>query len=381
MSRLFFKFVLAIGMVLVVSCSKSLVPKNNFQPFLSSIQRQNIQSNNLYFPDFQIEPPLELVKQFRPASAAQQRLQINGNILFVPTKDGKLETYDLINGKKIGRKKLSSKIRANIFTVDNNILIASEYGKKSLTLLDLNRNKRVWSADLGSLMAVPKVVENKVFVPSLYNGLICLDLNNGEKIWQYDPESQLHTSPVIFDSSVYQIAENGKLFALNINSGLTQWQLDLGGPGLVNPVLSGNNLICPTSTGKVLSYSLDGEKNWEYDCGAQIKRSPSATRNKVIVADQNGIIHALNMSDGSLLWQYNTDTVIGTKTLLNDKYVIFGTLDNRMLFLNIDSGQAIWELGLFGRCRTDPLPWQNQLIIGSENNYIYVLSNDENYEK
>ena len=87
------------------------------------------------------------------------------------------------------------------------------------------------------------------------------------------------------------------------------------------------------------------------------------------------------MSDGSLLWQYNTDTVIGTNALLNDKYVIFGTLDNRMLFLNIDSGQAIWELGLFGRCRTDPIPWQNRLIIGSENNYIYVLSKDESYEK
>ncbi len=381
MNRFFTISILLIVMVIVAACSRSLVPKNHFQPFLSSIQIQNLQSNNLYFPDLQVDPPLELLSQFRPSSATTQRLQINGNILFVPTKDGKLETYDLVKGKKVGKKKLSSKIRANIFPVNNNILIAMEYGKKSLTLLDLNRNKTVWSADLGSIKAVPKVVKNKVLVPSLYGGLICLDLNSGEKIWQFDPKSQLQTSPVIFNTSVYQIAENGKLFSLDINSGDIEWQLDLGAPGLVNPMITGNNLICPTSTGRVLCYSLDGEKKWDYDCGALIKRSPSATGKIVVIADQNGIIHALNLSDGSLLWQYDVNTIIGTNPLLNDKYVIFGTLDNQLLFLDVDSGHAVWELELYGRCRTDPIPWQDRLIICSENNYIYVLSNKKNNEK
>ena len=358
----------------VLSCQKALVPKKIFKPNITEIQNINDLTNNSYYPDFIVSPPLELLKEFRPSAATQQKLRINGNILFVPTRDGKIETYDLINTKKVGNVKLTKKIRTNVLPVQDKLIIAQEYGRKSLYLYDPFKGKKIWTAEIGSIKSPPKVVENKIVVATLYSGLLCLDLDSGEKIWEFKSNSQLHTSPIVNGSNVYQISEDGFLFSFDLESGDENWKEKIGGTGLVDPILISDKIICCSSEGNVKTFSLKGKLLWNYKTGSLLRRNPAATNKIVILADQLGKIHALNLKDGQLIWQHDEDIIIGTNPLLNNDYVILGTLDKRLIFLDINTGYTSWELELFGRVRTDPIPWRDQLIVGSENNNLYFLA-------
>lgn len=359
-----------------VSCQKSLVPEDRYPTFGLPQQAVQVQTNNLYYPDFNPKPPLTAVKQLRPSSAPQQKLQVVGNILFVPTKDGKIESYDLIKLKRINRHKIRTKVRANVTTVGKNLLVAKEYGAKSLVLLNPAKNEPVWTAKLGSIKSIPKVAGEQIFVASLYRGVFCLNVRTGEIQWRHKTASQLHTSPVVSGDVIYQITERGKLIALTADNGKIVWQTALRQPGLVDPVLTGDQLICATKNGRVFAVSTDGKIEWQFRCRNIVRRAPAVARTTVVVADEGGVMYALNRFDGRLLWRYDVGTIIGTNVVLGKKYVIIGTLEKKLLFLELETGEVVWELELFGRVRTDPLPWHQRLIVGSEDNYIYVLAEE-----
>ncbi|HDL18014.1 MAG TPA: hypothetical protein ENH29_03070, partial [Bacteroidetes bacterium] len=326
-------FCFSIFLIFIVSCRKALVPENRYPAFGQPQQSVQVKTNNLYFPDFNPEPPLTAVKQLRPSSAPQQKLQVVGNILFVPTKNGKIESYDLVKLQRINRYKIKAKIRANVTVAGKNLLVAKEYGAKSLVLLNPAKNKPVWSAKLGSIKSVPKTAGDRVFIASLYRGIFCLNLSTGEIQWQHKTASQLHTSPAVSPDRIYQITERGNLIALAADDGKIVWQTALLQPGLVDPVLTGDQLICATKNGKVFAISTDGKIDWQFRCRNIVRRAPAVSRTTVVVADEGGVIYALNRSTGRLLWCYDVGAIIGTNVVLGKKYIIIGTLEKKLLFV------------------------------------------------
>jgi len=367
--------ILCSGLLLLIisSCQKALVPNHLSQIDLTVTTIPHPNDNNSFFNEFQLEPPLGLVKQFRLPSAPQQKLQIQGDILFVSTKDGKLESFSLTRLKSIYRYKLPAGIHANVFPAAKNLLVSLEFSKRSLFLLDPANNHTVWTAELGSIVAPVQMVENRMIAATQFRGVNCLNLSSGKILWQNDVQSQLFAAPVVVDSLVIQAGENGKVLAFDLVDGKLHWEIALGEAILASPVLSDNRLICATREGRVVALSLAGEILWQTRGKGMIRRTPAAGCGKVVLADQDGLAYALDLATGKLVWQYDCHTIIGTTPVLTNDYVYLGTLDNRLLVLRLDSGRAIWEIELFGRVRTDPLPWRDYLIVGSEDNYLYIF--------
>jgi outer membrane protein assembly factor BamB len=355
------------------SCQKRLIPKAIDWRSLPKDRAVETGSNSRFLPDRTIHPPLESRHEFRLSSAPKQKIERIGHILLVPTKDGRLESIDLVEKKKIGQKKIGNDIQANVTPIGESLLVSLEFGKESLFLFDPAENETIWKAELGSIKTYPILYEDKIFVASLYRGIFCLDTNNGSILWNTPLQSQLHANPVIHNSYIVQGTESGMVAALALETGEVKWKLELKSPILASPISVAGKAIFCTNEGTVAAVSSDGKLIWEKKFGVGFRRTPAAVDNKLIIAGQDGVVRALDINDGSLLWSYEAGTVIGTTPVAMSQYVIFGTLDKRLMYLSLETGQEIWEIELFGRVRTDPVLWEDQLILGSENNYIYIL--------
>jgi outer membrane protein assembly factor BamB len=93
-----------------------------------------------------------------------------------------------------------------------------------------------------------------------------IDLNSGEKTWNFDAVSSVLSSPVIYDGKVYFAARGGECFCLSADKGEKVWRAPLGEPIVSAPIVSGGRMIVLSAHGVL--HCLDaktGEEVWSFD--------------------------------------------------------------------------------------------------------------------
>jgi len=330
-------------------------------------------ANNAYFPDVVIQPPLTLKKVFRPLSAPMPDLCFWDDVLLVPTRNGRIETYDLRTFRRLARRKMPGAAHARVVPYKGDMLVALEFGKKSLFRLDAQTKKEKWAAALHGIAAFPKISGDTVFVATLQNEVVALDWNDGHILWRQSLAAQVHANPVQLDSLLIVADDSGEVLALSRKNGRVHWRYSAGTPVLADPVVFARNIVVATAEGTVLLLDAKGNVLWRRNLNTQIYRSPAACPEGIVVAAQNGNVYLLNWRHGAFRWQQDLNTLFGTRPMITQRHIILGTLNKTILFLDRESGEPVWELEVHGRVRTDFLFWRGYLIAGSEDNYVYLL--------
>jgi outer membrane protein assembly factor BamB/PKD repeat protein len=218
-------------------------------------------------------------------------------------------------------------------------LVFVTFGEPCVAALDEETGEIVWWQEIPGWVSQPVVDDGKVYVANVYLdgsgpqppadplGIHVFDEYNGTELdyWEIDVDNVAYNPPVI-------TVANGKIFvgetaylpppsapypytifAFDQGNGDLLWQRgieyepnDMRTPQL--PVTNGNIIV---STGTSMLYALDentGDKVWEVDMAPEVFRaSPAARNGKVFVGtDNGGKVHALNETDGSVLWSYQT---------------------------------------------------------------------------
>jgi outer membrane protein assembly factor BamB len=96
----------------------------------------------------------------------------------------------------------------------------------------------------------------------------------------------------------------------------------------------------------------NGKLLWSHDTGQPVVASPVITEGKVIIAGSSGRCHALDISNGSLLWSNGEiDGFVETIPLIYRGMVIFGTWNNKLYALDNETGVVkwIWKNGYSNR--------------------------------
>lgn len=370
-------FFLSLFCLFSISCHGRLIPPTIDIKKLQQTNSGVLAGNNQFYPRHELHPPLQLLHEIKVSSAPQQKLLQVENVLFIPTKDGRMEVYDLTTGERIGKMKIPGGVHANILPLDENVLISLEFGKKSLFVMDPMDEDKLWIAELGSIKTIPVIYDDWIYVSSLYKGVFCINKSSGKIKWNKNLKSQLHANPLIVENRLIQGTDTGQLLALDMDDGEISWQIDYESPFFSSPIgVKGKIVVC-SRNGTVACLTPEGDVVWERKFGVEFRRTPAASNQTIIIAGQDGVVRALDFENGSIQWQYKTGVIIGTAPLITSKYVVIGTLDKRLIFLSLDSGEERWQIELFGRIRTDPVLYGNKLIIGSENRFIYVFQSSD----
>ena len=163
---------------------------------------------------------------------------------------------------------------------------------------------------------------------------------------------------------------NGKLYALYTDTaagpaGTPAWERTLrndpsrqpqplvGGPVLAqvaladpdNPGLPTPIVIIGSEDGNLYGYrAADGaELDWSpFATGDKIWSTPTVHNNIAYFGSQDRKVYAVDLRDGSQLWQYETGGAVMGKPLVANGLVIIGSFDKKLYALDADDGDPEW---------------------------------------
>ncbi|MDR2841975.1 MAG: PQQ-binding-like beta-propeller repeat protein [Spirochaetaceae bacterium] len=148
------------------------------------------------------------------------------------------------------------------------------------------------------------------------------------------------------------------VFAAAADEPKLAWQQALGGNLLCTPLYQIGSLAAICDGGKLVSFSLDGDLQWQYKAGGKLlpffARSGNGT---TYIFRTNNMLLAVNRT-GRLLWQRNLHAAVTGNPIIGFDGRIFIFLAKKIICLNAQ-GNNLWELDLESPLAYDAVPDKN----------------------
>ena len=251
---------------------------------------------------------------------------------------------------------------------------------KSLQHVALGTNLGVaWTASIGPgnakgkrLGGGPVVAGGKLFTIDTQSTVRAFNARTGALLWatQFGTEKKDNASlfggGVASDGArVYATNGLGHVAALDATNGGIVWGVQPAGPLRGSPTLEGDSLYVMSQDNQIFSLkTADGKTNWSSAAALEIagvfgSGSPAAARGTVVAGFSSGELNAYRYENGRQVWQdalsrtsisnaVATLSDIDASPLIIDGIVYAIGQGGRMVALDLNSGQRVWELNMAG---------------------------------
>lgn len=225
------------------------------------------------------------------------------------------------------------------------------------------------TARLGS---PPVVGGGRVYTIDTNATVRAFDAQTGGQAWesQFGTEkgnsASLYGGGVAYDNGrVYATNGLGFVAAIDVRNGGIIWQVRPGGPLRGSPTVSGDMLYVISQDNQIYSLKTsDGTTNWSNAAALEIAGvfgtgSPAAASGTVVAGFSSGELNAYRYENGRLVWQdalartsIRTSVAslsdIDANAVIDSGQVFAIGQGGRMVALELNSGQRMWELNIAG---------------------------------
>lgn len=234
--------------------------------------------------------------------------------------------------------------------------------------LDASTGAVRWTATLGNeVIAAPAVGQGAVVVRSNDGRITAFDAATGEERWFWTEELPTLTvrgndAPVLGPGFVFVGNDDGTVIALSLADGQPMWEQQVGLPdGRTelermadidgSPVLDNVTLFASSYRGQTMAIEAPtGRPLWGSDRGGPGRLG--AAFDRLVVADRDGIIWALDKGTGTSLWQQGALARRNPgSAVIHDNHAVVGDFEGYLHWLRLDNG----ELAARARAGRDPI--------------------------
>jgi len=175
--------------------------------------------------------------------------------------------------------------------------------------------RRLWTSKVGDgaeflrVALQPASDGNRVYAASRDGNVVALDPESGKTIWRTELELDLSAGPGVGDDLVVVGAADGYLIALNADSGAEMWRTNVSGETLARPVVSDGSVVAMTIDNRLRALSaFDGTERWIVeqstpDLTMRGSASPVVIGSTVVAGFDNGRLVAVNINSGDTVWE------------------------------------------------------------------------------
>ena len=219
----------------------------------------------------------------------------------------------------------------------------------------------------------------------------------GAAIGDYDIAAGATISPPgvngFADGVAYVPSKFGVIYALNLTTGAKLWSytfnprppLTTSATGRSTPALDGTNLVFGYHGGVIDLNAVTGAVRWKYTdpTGTEVLSSVAIagkTKAVVLCADLSGAVHALNLANGAVLYNYQTGGYIVSSPAVSDGDVLIASSDGLLYDFAVGGGNdttlptASITSPAFGS--SVPNPGGSEVISGTASDPVAVSSVD-----
>ena len=225
--------------------------------------------------------------------------------------------------------------------------------------------KKLWSAKLGGdaeflrVNLQPAGDGNRIYAASRDGNVSAFQPETGKRDWQTELDVELSAGPGVGEGLVAVGTADGKIIVLDAKTGTEQWRADLKGETLSAPVITGDLVIVVTIDNRLHALrALDGNERWVVEQSTprltmRGSATPAIAGNSVIAGFDNGRLLAVDLDSGNVIWESMLAPPSGRSDLerlsdIDGRISIVGQdvyasgYQGRIAAVAVESGQVLW---------------------------------------
>ena len=200
----------------------------------------------------------------------------------------------------------------------------------------------------------------------------------------------LEFSPVLCGRRLYQLKNNGALYAISRTTGRVSWKRKLGTLAAASPACYRGTVFAVllqrergVNAGRVVAVSArSGRTRWSRRLPSRAESSPLVDRGRVFIGSEDGTVYSLRASDGSVRWKARAAGAVKGALALDRGKLYFGDYGGKVHAIRRSNGEKVWEtspgsgpLGIGdGNFYSSAAVEYGRVYIGSTNGDVYSFS-------
>jgi len=231
--------------------------------------------------------------------------EVAQGMVYISSCGGTVYALDAATGNKQWEFQAEDKIWSTP-AVEGNMLYIGSFDKK-LYALDATDGSKKWEFETGGgIASTPLVNDNTVYIGSFDRHVYAVDATNGSLRWQtkFEAGNWFWAKPVAYNNVIYAGCLDHKVYAIDAKTGGKINEFDLGSPVSSSPVLVDSSIIILSDEGKV--YALDTSNNQTRQLADLEEKvyAPLGTGDGVVYVhtQKQDTLYALNAQTGVTLW-------------------------------------------------------------------------------
>ena len=235
-----------------------------------------------------------------------------------------------------------------------------------LVALDADSGKELWKIEAPAYSPFPVAGRGVLYFGAGDQALYCVSAKTGRELWK-KPSLYMWDSRVVYTPNRVYATVNGGMTALNPRNGKEIWSRQKRGPGSgFSPVVNGrifvayaNDTLSPQSWLEALD-AATGEKLWSFTPDGWVTMDPVAWDGNVFFGTMNlssdpsrksGDFYVLDAETGKLKWQFHSpEGVFWLSPAVADGVVYVLTHDSLLRAFDVSDGTLLWQF-------QDERPW------------------------
>jgi outer membrane protein assembly factor BamB len=289
--------------------------------------------------------------------------------------EGRVYAIDAATGKTLWRIESELRLSGGPGVGEGTLVIGSLDGE--VVAFNPDDGAERWRAKVSSeVIATPAIGGGLAIVRANDGRVFAFGVTDGERRWVYDrglPSLTLrgNSAPLIAEGAVFLGYDNGQVVALRVEDGVQQWEqtvsvgegrneiermVDIDGEIVVDSA----EVFAAAYNGQLLAVALQGGRPlWNREMSSYSGLALSGE--KILVADKDGTVWALDRRTGSALWKQDALAHRWLSTpAVQGNYAVVGDLEGYLHWLSLDDG----SIAARDRLSRDPIRATPQVVDG-----------------
>ena len=226
-------------------------------------------------------------------------------VLVVPVAAGRssLVAYNLSRAQVIWRRR-GPPIHTGLAAVEEDVILVNTDGV--VERVRAADGELVWShalTDAPRVYARPIVLPDRVIIVDEHGRAVALDPDRGTVIWEHHVGGQVYTAPASGDGRLAVPTTRGQLSVLDLNTGERLWQFALPDSTvrMATPAVNEKVVVAGASDGFLRKWdAISGALEWVFDGGEALTAAPVLTDSFAYAGSMGRRLLAVRMADGTL---------------------------------------------------------------------------------
>ena len=224
---------------------------------------------------------------------------------------------------------------------------------------------RIWTANTGAgtnrsqPVLRPVAYQGNLWVADHRGRISSIDIASGRVNSRFDTGLPISAGPSLVSDRILVGTFDGRVVALSASSGDVQWEARSSSEVLSLPVAQDGIVVARSIDGRTFGLDANsGRRVWVHDRSVPLltlrgNSDPLVRAGQVFIGFDDGVVVALRLSDGSLLWEQRVADAQGRTELdrladIDGPMAIVGSelyvvsYRGRMASLALDSGRILW---------------------------------------